>query len=100
MSRACCVSSGNIKCFTNSVFAIDDFKLPVKELFSSMAFGYCCASKCGNYYILTYFLGMIFVTEFKRSLYVDGGGMVRGIFNYFKRSNIKSRIKEELLHTA
>jgi hypothetical protein len=92
-------SIGNIK---NHVYRIDEFKyrLPVKKLFAPMAFGYSKVDRFGNYYIITSFLGLVFVTEYKPSIYIDGGGVITNFVNSFKPSNIKARVKEELLEYA
>ena len=95
-------NNGVIEHLTNHTFMIDDFnyKLPVKELFSPMSFGYCRVNEYGNYFIITCFLGLVFVTEYKPSIYIGAGGFISNITNHIKRSNIKARIKEELLQYA
>ncbi|NFD04999.1 hypothetical protein EXN50_00435 [Clostridium botulinum] len=93
---------GSIENFINHVFTIDDFNynLPVKELFASTIFGYCIANDYGNYYIIACFLGLVFVTEYKPSIYIGAGSFISNMINSFKRSNIKARVKEELLEYA
>jgi len=93
---------GDAPCFKNYVFKMNDFKfkLPVKELLSFMTFGYCCQSKYGNYYILVSFLDFVFVTEFKPTVFLTDEKLLKGLYKYVKRSNIKARVKEELLYTA
>ncbi|MGJ0909417.1 hypothetical protein [Clostridium botulinum] len=93
---------GSIENFINHVFTIDDFNynLPVKELFASTTFGYCIVNDYGNYYIIACFLGLVFVTEYKPSIYIGAGGFISNMINSFKRSNIKARVKEELLEYA
>lgn len=90
-------SSYNVD-FINHTFYISDFnyKKSLKDLFESTTFGYCTVNKYGNHFIITSFLGLIFVTEYKISKYIIANRIVKNIFNDFKRSNLKGRVKEEL----
>lgn len=93
-------TKGEISCLKNYVFKINyfKFKLPVKELLSFMTLGYCCQSKYGNYYILVSFLDFVFVTEFKPTVFMTDEKYLIGLYKYVERSNIKARVKEELLY--
>lgn len=94
-------NSGEIQRIRNHVFHVDDFgfKKPVKELFSSMTFGYCFTNKYSNLFIMSYYLGLVYVTEFKPMI-IDADNLIRNIKNHLKRSNVKARIKDELLLIA
>lgn len=86
----------------NYTFHIDEFnfKKPVKELFKSGVFGYCFTNEYNNYFIVSYYLGLVYVTEFKPLLIQQDISLLKLIKLSAGRKQIKKRVKEEILHQA
>lgn len=92
---------GKIQHIRNYIFHVEDFsfKKPVKELLRSVTFGYCFTNEYSNFFIMSYYLGLVYVTEFKPMI-IGFDSFIRNIENHIKRSNVKARIKDELLFIA
>lgn len=84
----------------NYIFYIEDLGLDFKiiEAFKSSTFGYCFnADYKSKYVVMTYFLGIIFVTSYDVNSIILTEGIMENIKRKFITGKIDNIIKEELI---